>query len=318
MIIDLKDKKILRELEIDSRRSNSQIARKVGISKDAVSYRINNLEKKRVIKGYYSVLNMPKLGLIAHKFMITFQNTNEQIENEIIDYLKGSKNVGWLVSCDGPYNLMVISWVKNAIVFDNFLSKFLKKYSKYIRERDIIIITENHSCRKAYLFNEKKDDFEDISYSGEPFSEVNEKDLRITQLLADNARSHLYLLSEKVGLTPEAIASRLKQLRKNEIIQSFRPSINTSLLGYQYYNVLFRLRKFDNINEIFNFFKSQPNIIYFVRYIGSYDLGIDLEVSNVEELRNILLRIKNRFSGDIESYTPILVYAEHKLSFFPH
>jgi DNA-binding Lrp family transcriptional regulator len=121
----------------------------------------------------------------------------------------------------------------------------------------------------------------------------------------------------ELNITGEAMAHRLKQLQKRNIIQASRPIINTSILGYQYYNILFKLKKFENIEKIFSYFKLQPNIIYFVKYLGNYDIGIDLEVKNSEDLRKILQDIKDKFSEDIESYSSILVYQEHKLSYLP-
>ena len=44
--IDLKDRKILYQLDIDSRQSYSQIAKKVGVSKNVLVYRINKLIEK--------------------------------------------------------------------------------------------------------------------------------------------------------------------------------------------------------------------------------------------------------------------------------
>ena len=38
--IDLKDRKILYELDLNSRQSNSTLGKKVGLSKDIVNYRI--------------------------------------------------------------------------------------------------------------------------------------------------------------------------------------------------------------------------------------------------------------------------------------
>ena len=315
--LDMKDKKILEQLDLNSRQSNSQIAKKVGLSKDAIGYRIKNLEKSQIILGYYSLLNIAKLGYITYKLMLTFQNTTSEIEKEIIEYLKQNKNVGWLVSCDGYYNLMVVTWVKNAIVFDDFFKALLKKYSQYIKERDIIVITENHACRKAYLYDKKRDDTPDTYYGGGPSYGLDKTDLLITKFLANNSRIQLYKLSEPIKLTAEAIAYRIKQLQKGGIVQAFRPIINTPLLSYQYYNVLFRLKKFDNISKMFNFFKQQPNIIYFVKYLGKYDIGIDLEVRDANELRRILKQIKDMFSEDIESYNSVLIYQEHKLSYLP-
>ena len=54
--LDEKDKKILYELDKNSRQGISSIAKKVRLSKEVVNYRIKNLEKRKIIKGYYAVL----------------------------------------------------------------------------------------------------------------------------------------------------------------------------------------------------------------------------------------------------------------------
>lgn len=316
--LDKKDKRILEQLDINSRQSNSQIAKKVKLSKDAVNYRIKNLEKLGLIKGYYSVLNVSNLGYLTYKLMLSFQNTDSEIEKNIIEYLKEDKNTGWVVSCDGHYNLIVISWVESPFIFNKFLNKFLNKYSQYIKERDLIMITENHVSKKSYLFGKETDDSPDIYYSDKIETKLDKKDLQIINLLADNAKIPLYEISEKLKLTAGAVSHRIKQLQEKNIIQAFRPIIDTSLLNYEYYNTLFKLKRFDQIKEIFDFFKKQPNIIYFVKYLGNYDIGIDLEVKNAKELRGILEKIKKKFSKDIESYTSILIYQEHKLSYYPN
>ena len=315
--LDKKDKKILEQLELNARQSNSQIAKKVGLGKDSIAYRIKNLEKQKIILGYYSILNISKLGYITYKLMLTFQNTTSKIEEDIINSLKKNKIVGWLVSSDGYYNLMVVTWVKDSFEFDNFLKDFLRKYSKYIKERDIITITENHAYRKSFLFDKKKDDSQDVYYGRENKLDLGKIELKIIKLLADNSRIKLQEIANLLNLTGEAIAYRIKQLQKKNILQAFRPIIDTSGLGYENYNILFRLKRFNNIEKIFGFFRNNPNITYFVKYLGDYDIGIDLEVKNAKELRELITQIKNLFSEDIESYKPILIHQQHKLSYFP-
>ena len=60
--IDIKDKKIIRELEINSRQSISQIARKIGASKEFTKYRINRLFEKNIISKTFAVIDFGKLG----------------------------------------------------------------------------------------------------------------------------------------------------------------------------------------------------------------------------------------------------------------
>jgi len=315
IILDAKNKKILEQLEIDARQSNAQIAKKVGLSKDAVSYRIRNLENVRLIRGYYSVLNIAKLGLIQFKVFITFQNTDSKKEEEIIEYLINDKNVGWVTSCDGYYNLMIVTWAKNSITFDKFFIKFLNKYSKYFKEREVIIIPEEYALRKSYLFGNL--DLPISYYGGEPKSNLDEKDLIITRELAKNSREQLFNISKKVNLSSEGVAHRIKKLKKEDVFLAFRPQIDSSLLGYSFYNILFRLKKTNNLEKIYEYFKKDKNVIYISKYLGDYDLGIDIEVRDQKQLRKVLTDFKDNFKEDIQSYISILIHEEHKLSYFP-
>jgi Lrp/AsnC family leucine-responsive transcriptional regulator len=61
--LDLKDKKILTLLDEDARLSNSQIAKKVGLSKPAVEYRLKRFEKNNLIFQYYTIIDFTKLDL---------------------------------------------------------------------------------------------------------------------------------------------------------------------------------------------------------------------------------------------------------------
>ena len=82
--IDMKDKRILYELDIDSRQSLSQIGKKVGLPKNVVAYRINKLRQHGIIKTFYTVVDAYKLGYIAFRMYLTYQYMTPEIEKELI------------------------------------------------------------------------------------------------------------------------------------------------------------------------------------------------------------------------------------------
>ena len=47
--LDLKDRKILYELDMNSRKSNTEIAKKVGLSKQVVGFRIKKLIDEKIV-----------------------------------------------------------------------------------------------------------------------------------------------------------------------------------------------------------------------------------------------------------------------------
>ena len=59
------DKKILRELQLDSRSSFTKIAQNIGVSTATVSERVKRLTEKGIICGYTAVLNTSELGMVT-------------------------------------------------------------------------------------------------------------------------------------------------------------------------------------------------------------------------------------------------------------
>ena len=84
--IDIKDRRILYQLDLDSRQSFRSIGKKVGLSKDSVASRVQKLQQNRIIKGFYTVIDYSKLGYSSYRIYLVFQNTNPNIEKEIIKY----------------------------------------------------------------------------------------------------------------------------------------------------------------------------------------------------------------------------------------
>ncbi|MBY7984244.1 Lrp/AsnC family transcriptional regulator [Vibrio fluvialis] len=66
--MDKFDERILRKLQQDGRISNVELAERVGLSPSATLRRVQELERKKVIKGYRAVLDKPQLnvGFIAY------------------------------------------------------------------------------------------------------------------------------------------------------------------------------------------------------------------------------------------------------------
>ena len=54
MSIDKKDRKILKELDRNSRQSGSEIAKKTGLNKPTVNYRIDKLRRERGLSKDFS------------------------------------------------------------------------------------------------------------------------------------------------------------------------------------------------------------------------------------------------------------------------
>ena len=70
-------------------------------------------------------------------------------------------------------------------------------------------------------------------------------------------------------------------------------------------------------NQLRQFIKQNPNIIYDNEVLGGDDIEIDVQVKSLLELRTLISEIKKQFSGIIKNYNYNLFYKEHKYIFFP-
>ena len=90
--LDLKDRKILYQLDLNCRQSNTQIGRQVGLSKEVVNYRIKRMQDLGVINNFWTAINSLKLGYYAFRIYINFLDVDPDKKNEIIQYFKNYKN----------------------------------------------------------------------------------------------------------------------------------------------------------------------------------------------------------------------------------
>ena len=60
--LDKTDRQIMKLVQQDSRIPLQTIAKRLGIPKSTVHYRISRLEREKIIEGYYAKLNAAKLG----------------------------------------------------------------------------------------------------------------------------------------------------------------------------------------------------------------------------------------------------------------
>jgi len=317
--LDLKDKKILYELDLNSRQPYNEIAKKVSLSKDSIIYRINKLQEQGIIKQFHTTLNTGKLDLISFRLYIKLQNTTPKIEQEMIQFLKSKNIITWLASFEGEYDLGMWILVKSIEEANSLWKSVLKKYLNYIEKRHLTIFTKVSYFSRAYLLDKKQNKESQVFITTPEEIKLDKTDLSLLKLLAPNARISILDLAEKIKITPKTVSARIKKLEEEKIIMGYRTMFDLEKLGYQYFKVHINLHNLTETKEssLREFIIRNPNIIYDNEVLGGDDIEIDVQVKSLEELRTILNEIKNQFSSIIKNYKYFPIYKEHKFVFFP-
>jgi len=292
--LDLKDRKLLYELDKNSRQSNSEIGKKIRLNKNTVNYKIKKLESEKVILGYYAVIDNSKLGYFSFRSYLKFFNTTPEQEEQIINWLKNDKRIGVVARIETIYDFVLMIWVKDVYEFDKFWFEFKKKFRKHIWNERVDVFPSVYNFRRKYLFDDKTPQTYD--FVGEnKYVEHDELDLKILRLLAKNARMPLIEIAEKLKTPERTIAFRIKQLEKKKIIQGYRININLAKIGYEYFKVNIILNDFEKYDKLFHFANNHPNIIYYDKTLSDYDFEIDIEIENQAKLLELLSEIKSKF-----------------------
>ncbi|MFC1741648.1 Lrp/AsnC family transcriptional regulator [Nanoarchaeota archaeon] len=316
--LDAKDKKILSELDMDARQSISSIAKKVGLSKEVVNYRIKQLEKKEVIRGYYTVLNITKLGLNFCRFFMRFQNVDLTKEKEIVKSAANFPAVCWVVNTKGPWDMAFVMLVNKINEFKRICDEFSFKYSSHFQSRYVSIATKIHHMKHNYIYG-TKDDHEEVLGGDVPEETIDETDHKILSILSTDARISTLEIARRLGITPNTVKYRIKKLLENGVILCFRAAIGIKELGYQRHKVLMTLQNMTEgkLMQMMEFLKQNPNIIYITEAVGPGDMEFEIDVSDSNELHHNLNNIRAEFGDIIRDYEICLTYSEEQVNYLP-
>ena len=314
--LDLKDRKILYQLELNARQPSSKIAKKVGLSKEVVNYRIKRLESEEVIKGYYALIDLSKLGYLHFRVYLKLIDSSPKKEKEIIDYLVLCKETSHVADIDGSFDIAFGVAVKNILSFESFYNKFKQNFKEYLGKEQISIFTAVYHFNRSYILDEKirKTSAGIVGKSNE--ESYDEADLKILEILTKNSRVPLIDVAEKISMPERTVAFRIKKLEQRKIILGYKPLFNLGKLGFEYYKLDIALRSLSKIKRLTNYAEENPFVIYIDQTIAGSDFEIDVEVKNKTHLFQIIEELKSEFS-DIREINYFTLISYNKLVYLP-
>ncbi len=317
--LDRKDRRILYELDIDSRQSFNKIAKKVKLSKDSVIYRIRKMQSEGIIKRFHTVIDVGRLGFISFRLYLKLQNTTPDKEREIIEFLKKKRIVTWLVSIEGEYDVGMWILTKSIAEMNDLWKKLLEKYRDFIEKRWLTIFAKVSYFPRTYILDGEKNTTEFVFITEPNEVRLNHTDISILKMLSYNSRISVVDISKKLKISSKTVTSRIRELENKKVIIGYRTMFDIEKLGYQYFKIHFNLHNKNKEIErqLKSFFKQHPNVTYDNEVLGGDDIEIDVQIKSLKDLRNFLDEVKKRFAHIIKNYTYMSFYEEHKYLFFP-
>ncbi|MFH1290590.1 MAG: Lrp/AsnC family transcriptional regulator [Nanoarchaeota archaeon] len=308
--LDAYDKKILEILINNSRTQITTIAKKVKLKRENVNYKIQRMQKAGLIKEFNVILNEKKLGLIHYTVFVELINLKENTEKQILDYLEKNKYMSWIGTSAGKWSLVFDVILHEQIELDTVMKELFDKFGKVMGDYAILRVHDADFYNLKLLGISKKREEKQKNTSP---SKIDNKDLTILSVLNKNARTSLVTISEKIGLTPNGTAKRIRNLEKCRIINGYTTSIDWKKLGYEWYGLQLKLTQFNKEanTELTQYFQSHKKITFYSRYLGGvwdYDFGVLVKDSN--ELRDFINDFRTKFYHLLKISDVFLVLGE--------
>ncbi|MFH1456462.1 MAG: winged helix-turn-helix transcriptional regulator [archaeon] len=317
--LDKRDKKILYHLSNNSRQGFSKIAKKVNLSKNAVNYRVERLQKQGIIKKFLPNINMGVLGVTTYDLLIKLKSKPEE-EQKILNYLKNHDNTVWMVKLSGEWDILLEVVVKDLDDFSQTLSQIFEKLGNKIDKYETHIDMETYKVIPLI-----EDFFEELELPKqktkrqEGYLKLDEKDKKILYELSQDGLIQQYKIAEKINTSPDSVAYRMKRLEKQGIIITHVPSIDMKTLGYSDYLLILDLRnpKKEEITKLKQYIINNKNITYAFRGATRFEVILFITVKDTKNFDLMLKEIKNKFYNIIQNQKFMLITEDLQFTLFP-
>jgi Lrp/AsnC family leucine-responsive transcriptional regulator len=315
--LDAKDKKILAILSVNARMPLTQLSKKVGLSRDAVNYRIKNYEKDGVIQGYRTMVDMSKFGYKLNHLFIKLNNPSQEAEQKILNKITKYPFVRAVIKFSGNYDFEIAFITKDIDELDDVLTKMVTDCSGFLQDHELLTIS------KTFVAETFPPNFSEYKLKKEIKKKINDKvdkkDISILKMISEDATLSLYKIASKIKLSADAGAYRIKNMINSGVIIKFIPIINYTSLDYNLHTILLNISGLDKEKEkiVRGFLSTDKNTLWAVKTIGRFNVLIYLLVKSIEDLQQTVIRLRSLFPKQINHYETLIAYEEYKYVYFP-
>ena len=318
--LDRHDKRLLLELDSNSRQSFAVLSRKMGIPDETVRYRMNSLIDRGIITGFFTLIDAGQLGYGYYKILLKLHNVDESRVDQIIKYLVEFPAVNWVARFDVHFDIGFTIRVMQVVELSQFVDELRRRFTRYINKLTFAINIETEFLSRNYLgANSKRR--EKSGAIKAPFNpaKLDQVDFEILRALSTNTRCPATEIAKIIGITSETVQQRIKKMERRRIIIRYSLMIDPHALSQINYYVLVYLNypTTERLCSFVEYCREHSRISYFIKALGEWNYELNLEVESLEQYRSIMMDLARKYSDIIRDYQGMPVSKVLKLTFEP-
>ena len=140
--VDSKDMRLLALLYSNARETTVGLSKQVGLTPDAVQYRIRRLVREKYILGYTAWFDAKKLGFNYYKFLIGFRSITRAKEKQFLSYCLANDNIIFINKTIGSWDIELDIIVRNNAELHNFTREMKTKFGNIIGKHTFVSAVE--------------------------------------------------------------------------------------------------------------------------------------------------------------------------------
>jgi len=314
--LDAYDRRILFELDCDSRRSLSEVSRRVRLGRDLVISRLERMQKTGGLRGCTALINPYKLGYTIYKTYLKLDGNRDRW-SQLVAFLNSHPNTFWLAECYGSWDLIWGIAARSPKEAYDIQNQLFSDFSDVVTSYNVHTFVNNWWFPKKYLLGKRESDgpgwqfaMPELTIGTTPDQHtLDEIEAGLIALLSRNSRLSVTELAQRLGTTPAIVSYRLEKLEKLGVIAGYRVDIDRSRLGMTLFNVQVQPRSYDAAKEreFHNYCKSHPQVLEYIQQLGECKLELVIEAASYAEFSAVIDELRERFSGYIRNIDYLMV-----------
>lgn len=305
--LDKLDRKLLFELDSDSRQPLSSLARKLREGRDRVGYRLERLLSEGVIKQCTVTINPYRLGYTLFKTYLKLQKLKSHY-TALLLLLRNHPRVYWIADCDGRWDLIFATFAKDPHEFFEIQNSILDKCHQIIVSFTNFTLVNVWMYPKSYLAASNRTPF---LIGGAPSSySLEREEWEILRLLSTDSRMSIAEIARRTRSGESTVRYRIQRLEDSGLIAGYRVELDLTKLGMMFFKAQLYLSQYSrkDLNDLRNFCSKHPHISYFIEQIGDATVEIEIEAEGYDQFTHIIASIREEFPRALRNVETVLIH----------
>ncbi|MCX6778347.1 MAG: AsnC family transcriptional regulator [Candidatus Micrarchaeota archaeon] len=319
-LLDLRDKKMLRELDMNAKMSRKVLARRLRLSKQAVLYRIGKMQERGLLLGAITIFDSAVVGKRWFRVVLQTKSMNKDEKLAFIEFFGKHPNIVWLGEVGGNWDYVINFMADDQFAFNEIFEQILSKWGHFIQKYEVLTYINIRDQERAYLLPDykKKRQFmlHEMRYNREV--KLDDLDRRIIGILSKDAWKSALEIGNSLGVSYKTVQNRIRALEQNGVILGYRLIVHPRKLGYESYMLFLGIHVYrPELEKKLYEFLDHPNVTFLVKHLGTWRIGMEVEVSSAREFQDFLIELRSRFGDIISAYETFPIFHDHVINYFP-